>query len=248
MIQQRFVVCLVAACLAVTLAPTFLSGQTKPCDPCQFEKVKDLIEEEKLDDCRPTVADEGLLRGYLRDGYVRLRIEFEHDDSLHKQAFQLAMARWNSQSDVTGFMFEEATLNMLSDIRVRKIDQPPAATAQGASQAEEDCATYSNQGSFIWYSPANADWLQTKADIPAAASVYAHELGHALGLTHKPADSPSLMRKGNKKMLCRTIANALPREVPTADAKNAYKCGCRLRLTAQGENPTLNKTPVARRD
>jgi hypothetical protein len=245
--KQRYVVCVVAACLVTALAPACAAGQTPlatACDPCQLERVKGLIEEKGLIDCRLRSADEGVLRGYLRDGRVHLRIRFEEGvDPLHTQAFQAAMAMWNRWSPLTGFVLDEATVDMLPDISLRKIENP-AATAQGGQQdAKVNCATYANQGSYIWYSPTNAEWLKNEADLPAAARIYAHELGHALGLAHQPVDKTSIVRGGDPNALCRDVAKALPDEVPKFDAENVYRCGCRLRLFSQGQNPAPSPAP-----
>lgn len=241
MITRRFVVCMVAACLVGALAPACAARQTPSatvCDPCQLEKVKVLIEQKKLVDCRQRSADEGLLRGYLRNGRVHFRIAFEEGvDDLHIQAFQAAMAMWNRRSALTGFVLVEATPNMPPDISLRKIDKPVATDEGGQKDAGRNCATYANLGSYIWYSPMNAEWLKNEADLPTAARIYAHELGHALGLAHQPVDKTSIVREGNPNALCRAIATALPDEVTTFDAENAYRCGCRLRLFSQGENP-----------
>jgi hypothetical protein len=232
--KQRLIVCVVAACLAISLTA------------CA-----------KLGPCRQRIYDREavLYGGYMRDGLLHLRVAYDYDvEPEHRKAFQGGMALWNEHKETTRIVFVEST-DALVDIRLQrgapayveevradglnKIDEARISEAE-----RETCAEYVSRGSYIWYSrgilermhqPSN--WLKSddiqsllkgNHEFRGLAKVYAHELGHAMNLDHSKTTSISVMREGDKGEWCWKLAAAIP-EIQEEDKNNAYNCACGAR-------------------
>jgi hypothetical protein len=245
MSRRRPIVCMVAACLAAALSPACAARrgqQATPlvppqCDTCTQEKLEAL--KDAGQNCRPKMHnEEGLLRGYQRDGMLHFRIAFDADvDPLHKQALQAAMVMWNRRSDVTGFLFEDATTDVVDISLKRGMPSTPAADKDVEPVEETSCAGYRADGSYIWYSTTNTAWLKNKTDIVDAARIYAHELGHGLNLDHR-ANGTSVMRQGDATADCTDLARHIIADVQASDARDAHRCGCGVRLKVQAPAAT----------
>lgn len=174
MSKQRFA-CVVAACLVVALAPACSArGAHKPAlaDPCMRDGPIKKDEKAKSDFCRPKMNPREALPqgGYLRDGFVYLRIAYDYDvEPWQRKAFQGAMALWNERKDLTGFVFEDAT-SAIIDYRFQrgapvymkrdeKTKQHVVDEARIAEAEKNTCAEYVSTASSIWYSPKTMNWV-----------------------------------------------------------------------------------------
>jgi hypothetical protein len=187
---------------------------------------------------------ESLLRGGRqdKDGLVHFRIAYDYDvDPEQKEAFKAGMQMWNKYSKETGFEFEDAETNQY-DFRLQK-GAPRHLQAKDRDELEtKQCATYESLGSYIWYSPKGMELVIQKAatkaaGVKAAASAYAHELGHALNVCHKPESC--LMRAGDSKEFCHVVAAKLPDDIPQDDRRDASICGRGARAQARDEDILL---------
>jgi Matrixin len=230
--HRREVVRLAAACLAATLmacrAPKSpsLTAQGDPClvgEPATEEARRTAI-------CRREMNDlDALLRGgYVRDGLLHFRIGYDHDvQPLQKQAFQAAMSSWNRVSHVSGFVFEDTRT---ADIDFRLQRGASVLDPKAIQLDKEKCAGYMSAGSFIWYSRFNMAWVENDTQVPDAARIYAHELGHALNLDHNAHSD--LMREGNAGTACRDLGTSILGDVRDEDARHARTCACDVRRNA----------------
>jgi hypothetical protein len=253
---RRFVVCTVAACLLTAVAiacsaRTASAARGTPRapdwqgDPCAFERVETLVKQNGWTNCRPKLhPDEGLLRGELRGDFLHFRVGYVGKvDPLHWAAFKAGMAMWNRHSHITGFVFEEAASPADADFRLEAgAPAVPPNAKEGDPIEETSCAGYRTDGSHIWYSLTNTTWLTRDTDIPDAARIYAHELGHGLNLDHKTFGT-SVMHEGNKGSDCRDLAGVILADVQDSDASDAHRCGCAIRLKARGQDPSPPSLP-----
>jgi predicted nucleotidyltransferase len=228
--KQRFVVCVVAACLATLLA----SACAAKAGPCRTR----IYDREAV-----------LYGGYTRDGILHLRVAYDYDvDPEHQKAFQGAMDLWNAHTEQTRIVFEETT-DALVDIRLQRgaPDYVEEVRPDGLSRIDEGrinaaerdtCAEYVSRGSYIWYSRGILDqmtqestWLKSDVksllkgndEFKGLARIYAHELGHALNLAHRKKDINSVMREGHTGKLCSQVAAGIP-EIQKEDWQNAQAC------------------------
>jgi hypothetical protein len=185
--------------------------------------------------CRAAVdKDDGLLLGGdEREGMVRFRIALDTAsgvEPLHWKAFLEGMKMWNLYSEVTRFSFEVSTPANGVDFWFRR--GAPKHMKKRKELEKTGCAGYASPGSVIWYSPENMDWVKGEADIPAAARIFAHELGHALNLCHY-GDVLSIMREGNAAESCQQWAFKSPLALPFEDLRAARFCGHGARAKAR---------------
>jgi hypothetical protein len=236
--HRRAVVRLAPACLAAMLmvdcrpkSPNFVA----PGDPC-LTSTPATQEEFRQAVCRQKVNDlDALLRGgEVRDGLVHFRIGYDHDiEPMQKQAFQAAMETWNRLSHVSGFVFEDTRT---ADIDFR-LQRGASVLDRNHEQLDKDkCASYMSAGSFIWYSRLTMTWVESDSQVPNAARIYAHELGHALNLDHNPKSA--LMRKGSTGTACRDLGISILGDLHEDDAGRARTCACVVRRKA-AETPRL---------
>lgn len=216
--QRRYVVCVVAACLVATLAVACAARSMTRQDAT----------------CRPRIDDdEGILRGDRRGDFLYFRVGYASDvEPLQKKAFQAGMAMWNRHSQLTGFVFEDAT-STDADFRLQRGAPPLPPNTQRTEPIEKtDCAGFMTDGSFIWYSPPGMEWVRSDTDVANAARIYAHELGHGLNLKHKTGGR-SVMHEGDLGTGCRDLATFILTDVQDSDARAAHRCGYGVRLKAQ---------------
>jgi hypothetical protein len=254
--KQRAVVCVVAACLVAALAPACVAGYTKtakPEDPCELIK----SEPTSLTNCRRSISERDALLygGYLRDGLVHFRVAYDYDvEPAHRKAFQGAMSLWNAHRHETGFAFEDAT-SAIVDLRLQRgaptyeieifaLGKFGIDAARIRKAEKDNCAEHVSAGSFIWYSPTGmnwlmsmpADWLTSDIDFLFVydpeflilARIYAHELGHALGINHKTT-GVSVMRGGDKGIPCREVGLSVVADIQPDDLLDARHCACNAR-------------------
>ena len=181
------------------------------------------------DGCRPRVHpnDAILTGGYTAsDSRLHFRIAYDHDvGPFQKKAFHQAMAMWNEHSRVTEVVFEETTT---ADVDFR-LQRGASILLEDPAKVEQDkCSAYFSGGSYIWYSPANMDWVKTDADIPAAARIYAHELGHVLNV-YDQEGRDSVMHGGDPQTSCQQLASVVLRDITVDDAERARRCAHGLR-------------------
>lgn len=183
---------------------------------------------------------ESLLRGgKVKDGRVYFRIAYDFDvDPDQKKAFKAGMEMWNKHSKTTGFEFEDAKTGR-HDFRLQKGAPRHLNLHHQAELETKQCATYVPLGSYIWYSPEGMKRVIEKAGLDAAASAYAHELGHALNICHKLGSD--LMRAGDSEMDCDLRAKKLPREIPEGDLDDAKICGRDVRKWALEEDKEIER-------
>lgn len=175
--------------------------------------------------------------GEVRNGEVILRIAYDYDvDSSQKEAFEAGMKMWNEYRGTTKVAFEIATGNVY-DLRLQKGGPRHLQDTPRADVESKQCATYEPLGSYIWYSPNGMAKVLKEASLEAAASIYAHELGHALNICHKP-ESP-LMKAGDPKVCCHVHAKTLPHDIPKDDVLDANRCGYSMNKMARGEDALL---------
>jgi hypothetical protein len=253
---RRSVVCVVAACpiaaIAIACSVSAASAarvapraQDWQGDPCALERLETIIKQEGWRSCRPRMhPEEGLLRGELRGDFLHFRVGYVGKVApLHKAAFKAGMAMWNRHSHITGFVFEEAASLEDADFRLEAGAPAMPPNAKEDEPIEEtSCAGYRTDGSHIWYSTTNTNWLMRDTDIPDAARIYAHELGHGLNLDHKTFGS-SVMHQGDAGSDCRDLASVIIADVQESDANDAHRCGCAIRLKARGQDPTPQSLP-----
>jgi hypothetical protein len=244
--KQRFVVCVVAACLVATLAPACAAKATGPCRKRVYPR-------------------EPVLRGGdSRDGLVYLRVAYDHDvEAEHRKAFEGGMALWNAHRYTTGFAFELAPASII-DLRLQKgapayvkEERPDGLTVIDTDRMDRTeqvkCAEYVSTGSYIWYSPNILNQLQRPTnwqnddvefllvhdrEFAGLAKIYAHELGHALNIGHTTTRS-SLMREGDDHKWCRDQGMTVLADMQPADISDARDCAWGVR-----KNP---RTPGAKR-
>jgi len=240
-IKQRFVVCVVAACVVAWLANSSTTMSAQAAKP--------------PDNCRRGISDRDplLYGGEMRDGFLHLRIAYDHDvEPEHRKAFQGAMALWNAHSEKTGVVFENATSPVIDlrlqrgspiyvkgedpDKDISKIDRAKIAKAE-----ETKCAEYVSRGPYIWYSRKMMYWMNQPSDWPnrsvedllasddkfvGMARIYAHELGHALNIDHKSGNS--VMRE-DKTRKCQELGMSILADIQPEDVRDAERCACHVR-------------------
>jgi WD40 repeat protein len=170
--------------------------------------------------CRPIVNPAELLfsRGRQQGDTLYFTVAYRDVDTRQRQAMQLALRMWNAHSETTGFAFEESN-------EIRKADVLLSSRRQASSRTTA-CVAYEPAGSLIRYVDRLMSWVEPGGDI-RAARVYAHQLGHALGLMHLPGDS--VMREGpESERSCREVATTLP-DITASDALRARECNRRIR-------------------
>jgi hypothetical protein len=232
--RRRQVVSLVTACLGTALVISCAAKSAKlagPDDPCALERPVTQGEPVTTNNCRPGMHDrDALLRGgFLRDGLVHFRIAYNWDvEPLQKRAFRKAMAMWNCHRRRTGFVFEDTTTAEV-DFRLQR--GAPAHLPDADEVEKKECSGYMSAGSYIWYSPKAMDWVKHDIDIPIAARIYAHELGHALNIWHK--DGISVMREGDSGMACQHVGAVIVADIQDSDVLDAHTCACDVRRGAQ---------------
>ena len=94
---------------------------------------------------------------------------------------------------------------------------------------QSGCAEYSSGTSNIRYSEANMAWAST--DTAMAARVFAHEIGHGLGLVHHGAPGESVMVEGNPYMGCDEVAEDVLSDPTSADGEDARGCAAAAHAT-----------------
>jgi hypothetical protein len=242
--RRRSIVCVVAACLGAALGPACAAKKDRftpvlPAsetldwrgDACTQERLDKFVTQSPQDNCRPKIhPDEGILRGSLDGDFRYFRIHFDRSvPKRHREVFHAAMGMWNRQSHVTGFVFDDEPSAKAADFRVtRGLPSPPPNA--GADQPTEMtiCSGFRTDKSSIWYSQNTFHWVKTDADVAAAARIFAHELGHGLNIDHKT--SSSVMRQGNPETYCDVLARSMLMDVQEYDARDAFRCGCGIRL------------------
>lgn len=255
MSKQRFVVCVVAACLVAWLAN---ACATRSMQAAQLP-----------DNCRKGISDRDplLYGGYMRDGFLRFRIAYDHDvEPEHRKAFQGAMALWNAHSERTGVVFEDAT-SPIVDLRLQrgapiyvKREDPDSDIseidrAKIAKAEETKCAEYVSRGPYIWYSRKMMNWMTQPSDWPnrsveyllgndykfvGMARIYAHELGHALNIDHKAGIS--VMRE-NKNRECQELGMSILADIQPEDVWDAQRCACHVRANLRAPGFTRRPYP-----
>jgi hypothetical protein len=241
MYQRHHVVGLLAVCLAGTIALPGAARQDKTSSAANLQNAEcqdGTCVEGETPGCRKQVDRcDSLLRGGREERrVVYFRIAYDYDvDPLQKQAFQKGMEMWNRHSPTTGFMFEDAKADEQHDFRLQH--GAPRHLQNRPELEKAECAAYASPGSYIWYSPQGMNWVMDDADIEAAGRVYAHELGHALNICHKPCSL--LMRPGDSDKGCLALAARLPREIPKEDLRDARTCGHGARAKARADDELL---------
>lgn len=163
--------------------------------------------------CRGTVVGDAIRTGgYVgSDGKVHYRVGYGPGvTAAHIGAIQHAMNMWNDEANITGIVLEEVTSGS-PDFRF----QPNTSPNPGG------CARYMEGGSYIWYSPSYMAFAVT--DTQLAGRVYAHELGHALGLHHKGGYS-IMLEPPPGVQTCYDGAQYLPSAVAGGDASDVDDC------------------------
>lgn len=228
--KQRFVVCVVAAWVVATPAPPGAAQATAPCRP-----------HDHVSDREPVPRG-----GVSRDGLVYFRVAYDHGvEPEHKKAFEGGMALWNAHRYSTGIAFELAT-SAIIDLRLQRGAPfyPKAKISKTVTEVDTEkmalveqttCAEYISAGPYIWYSRNILGHLQnaktwTNEDVEsllvhdrqfaALAKIYAHELGHALTISHN-ITRKSLMGEGAADKYC--WEQDLP-DMEPADVKDAHDC------------------------
>lgn len=162
--------------------------------------------------CRGTLNPQESVRygGYVGgDGKMHFTIGYAGNvPGFQIEAVQNAINQWNSVSDTSGIVLEETGGS--PDIYIQK-----------NSFMMEGCAAYNPASSSIQYSEANMAWAN--GGNPALAGrVFAHEIGHALGIDHK--SGPSVMVEGSSYMNCLDVATELLSDPTSGDAEDARDC------------------------
>jgi hypothetical protein len=165
------------------------------------------------ENCRSTSSGESIRwSGWVgEDGKVHYTIGYASGvSSAHIGAFQHAINQWNLHSDDSGIVLEETSGVPDIEIRVNNEISPPA------------CAGYEQYGSYIWFSPAYMAFVVNYPE--TAATIYAHEIGHALGLAHHSGNTimnTALFPAGT----CLSAAESqVPNTVQYDDAMDARDC------------------------
>jgi hypothetical protein len=204
--------------------------------------------------CRAEVerCDSLLRGGHEVDGVVHFRIAYDHDvDRRQKEAFKMGMEMWNKRSQTTRFVFEDAATDPHPNVDPNHHDfrfqrGAPRHLPDRLVLEETKCTAYASPGSYIWYSPKSMKKVLRKVGIKGAAAAYAHELGHALNVCHKPK-SP-LMSVSAPDELCHVRAAKLPHEIPEGDVKDAGLCGHGARTNAQNDDKLLKEAKQDKQD
>lgn len=163
--------------------------------------------------CREFYSDEAVrIGGHVgSDGYVHYTIGYSSEvASAQIEAMQRAINLWNSRTATTRTVFDEIGYSGGGDFEF-----------VGRSPGTGFCTGYVRQGSVIFYDMGQMGWAGS--DLDAAAGLYAHELGHGIGLDHKGYGS--IMYDGNALQTCeqkgQDIASA---GVTQGDASDAHGC------------------------
>jgi hypothetical protein len=209
--QRRRVVGVVGTCLmSTTILGAGMTAQTPAAK----------VTSAKVWNCRPRInPNESVHLGGYRDaaGKVHFTVSYDRDvQPAQRVAFRAAMKMWNAYSESTLIVLEETTSGEV-DFLVRR-----GAPRSKARFRDEDgtCSSYESDGSLIWYSPSNMAWAD--ADLPAAARIYAHEIGHGLNIDHKSGQSVMVGSTGEDP--CRYMGNTVLMDVQQSDADDAYHC------------------------
>jgi hypothetical protein len=232
--QRHQVVGIAVVCLAGLFGSAGAASQDKPVS-------------RNVDECAGTTGcrggmhpNESLLRGgQVKDGRVYFYIAYDHDvDSRQKQAFKAGMEMWNKYSAKTGFEFKDAAGNQQHDFRLQKGAPRHLGKRERDDRQKKHCAAYELVGSYIWYSPRGMKAVLKKS-AKTAASVYAHELGHALNICHKPKEKSPLMRAGDSNVDCDKVVADFPHDIPEGDVIDAFDCGQGMRAMARADDEVL---------
>jgi hypothetical protein len=130
-----------------------------------------------------------------------------------KMAFEKAIAQWNGLKDSTGVVFDSAPAGTTPDLDL---------TFSGAADENRSCAFYKpNDENRIRYG-TNLDQAINSSGVDYGATVFAHELGHVLGLD-EATSTPSCRTIMNNPLfgICGNVATTT---VQSADAIKAKEC------------------------
>lgn len=128
-----------------------------------------------------------------------------------RQAMDTAINEWNRQSDTSGVIFEQAPAGATAVLEFAFSSNSSAGTSTGG------CARHNVQSSRIYWG-SDLQARGATLGMSQVAVVFAHELGHVLGLAHT-TDPPTIM---NQAANCQSvIANS---SVTQADAQKVADC------------------------
>ncbi len=165
----------------------------------------------RASNCRSHESYESIVHGgYVGgDGKVHYEVSYESNVTGDQiDIFHQAMNYWNARSDETGIWLDDVSGNYAGDFRFKK--RPPGTGY---------CADYIRESSDIFYDELQMSWAPNNPDI--AARLYAHELGHALGLDHKGYGS--IMYDGNALQTCEQKGYDMG-DVTSDDASDVRDC------------------------
>lgn len=170
-----------------------------------------------------TLSNELRNRAAGADGKIHVTYSF-NDPNISSQAraaIQNAISQWNSQSNSTRVVFEQAQPGQFGDL-----DFTPSDNTDNTG----GCAGYNPDTARVYYSPAWQQRAQTSAS--SGATVIAHEIGHYLGLDEAGINpsQPTIMNNLAPSASCQS-GTVPTTTVQPNDATKAGSCISQVRPT-----------------